>query len=167
MLLYIILLICFGIFTQATIIPDDIKQQLIGLNTTISDRSCSFYTDFEKLMPCGEDGYALSFANYYCQIYLENRNDFSDKAWQDATRRCLQTKLYEYASKQQDYPSCKTLQEFGFNSHPECYEKPDATRPKLTFCDLPFMDKMKITWMAADGPLMEILRSAVALKFCF
>jgi len=167
MLLYIIPFIFFGILTQATIIPDDIKQQLIRINTTISDRSCSFYTDFEKLMPCGDDGYVLQFAAHFCQIYLENRNDFSDKAWQDATRRCLQMKLYDYAIKQQDYPSCDKLQEFGFNSHPVCYEKPDETRPQLTFCDIPFMDKAKIAWMAAGSPLMEILRSAAALKFCF
>jgi len=167
MLFYVIPFIFSSIFTQATIIPDDIKQQLIRLNTTVSDRSCSFYTDFEQLMPCGEDGYALQFAHHYCQVYLENRNDFSDKAWQDATRRCLQMKLYDYASKQQDYPSCKNVQEFGFDSHQTCYEKPDETRPELTFCEIPFMDKVKIAWMAAGGPLMEILRSAVALKFCF
>ncbi len=166
MLVYIIPLIFFGIFTQATTIPDNIRQQLVRLNTTISDRSCSFYTEFETLMPCGNQGYALNFANHYCQIYLDDRDEFSDKAWQDATRRCLQMKLYEYVIKQQDYPSCKKLQEFGFDSHPSCYEKPDETRPQLTFCQLPFMDKMKIGWKAANGPLMEILRSFAALNFC-
>jgi len=117
-------------------------------------------------MPCGNQGYALNFANHYCQIYLDDRDEFSDKAWQDATRRCLQMKLYDYVIKQQDYPSCKKLQEFGFDSHPSCYEKPDETRPQLTFCQLPFMDKMKIGWKAANGPLMEILRSFAALNFC-
>ena len=168
MLSYIIPFIFFGIFfTQAIIIPDNIKQQLIQLNTTISDRSCSFYTEFEKLVPCGNDGYALQFAHYYCQVYLKNRNDFSDRAWQDSARRCLQMKLHDYVSKQQDYPSCKAIQQFGFDSHPTCYEKPDETKPKLTFCEIPFRDKIKIAWMASNGALMQILRGAVALKFCF
>jgi hypothetical protein len=166
MLVYIIPFIFFGIFTQAMIIPDNIKQQLVRLNTTINDRSCSFYTELEKLMPCGSDGYALNFAYHYCQVYLNDRDDFSDKTWQDATRRCLQMKLYEYVTKQQDYPSCENLEEFGFNSHPQCYEKPDETRPRITFCDIPFMDKVKIGWKAAGGPLMEIFRSAAALNFC-
>lgn len=167
MLQYIIPFIVFSVLTQATTIPDDIRQQLIRLNTTINDRSCDFYKGFEKLMPCGNNGYALQFAHHYCQIYLEDRDDFSDKAWQDATRRCLQTKLYNYIIKQQDYPVCKKIEEFGFDSHVTCYEKPDETKPQLTFCDIPFMDKVKVAWKASDGPLMELLRSAVALKFCF
>jgi hypothetical protein len=166
MLAYIIPFIFFGIFAQATIIPDNIKQQLVRLNATISDRSCSFYTEFEKLIPCGNNGYTLNFASHYCQVYLDAIDEFSDKAWQDATRRCLQMKLYEYAVKQQDYPLCKNLEEFGFDSHPKCYEKPDETRPQITFCKISFLDKMKIGWKAAGGPLMEILRSAAALNFC-
>ena len=165
MLIYIIPFIFF-IFTQAAIIPDDIKQQLIRLNTTINDQSCSFYANVENLMPCGDDGYTLGFAHHYCQIYLDNRDDFSDKAWQDATRFCLQTKLYEYVGTQQDYPSCKELQDFGFGSHVPCYEKPDETRPKLSFCGLPVMDKTKIAWMAAGGPLMEMLRTLNAMDYC-
>lgn len=166
MLQYIIPFIVFSVLTQATTIPDDIRQQLIQLNSTISGRSCTFYKGFNKLMPCGDDGYALQFADHYCQLYLDKRDDFSDKDWQDATRRCLQTKLYEYIVKQQDAPSCKKVQDFGFNSHQECYEKPDQTRPKLTFCDIPFRDKVKVAWIASDGPLMELLRSAAALNFC-
>ena len=165
-LLYILPFVVFGIFIQATVIPDSIKQQIIRLNTTISDRSCSFYKEFEKIMPCGHDGYALNFANHFCEIYLENRDDFSDKAWQDATRHCLQTKLYEFAIQQQNYPTCQQLETFGFDSHAPCYQRPDETRPKLSFCDIPFTDKAKVAWMAADGPLMEILRSAASLNFC-
>jgi hypothetical protein len=166
MLSYVIPFIFFGIFTQAAVISDDIKQQLIRLNTTIGDRSCSFYTEFEKLMPCGNDGYALRFADHYCRIYLKNRDDFRDRDWQDAARRCLQTKLYDYATKQQDYPSCKRLEEFGFDSHPPCYEKPDETKPKVTFCSIPFMDKAKIAWMAKSGGLMQVLRGAASINFC-
>ena len=166
MLVYIIPFIFFGIFAHATVIPDNIKQELTRLNATINDRSCSFYTAFEKLMPCGSDGYTLNFAKHYCQVYLDARDEFSDKAWQDATRHCLQRKLYAYALEQQDYPSCKKMQEFGFDSHASCYEKPDESRPHISFCKIPFMDKVKIGWKAASGPLMEIIRSAAALNFC-
>jgi hypothetical protein len=67
--------------------------------------------------------------------------------------------LYEYASEQRDYSSCNIIQHFGLDSHPSCYEKPDQARPKPTFCQIPFMEKMKIAWMAASG--------ATAKRFVF
>lgn len=166
MMYYLFPFIVFGLFAQATAVSDNIKQQLIPLNATISTRSCSFYEEFDKLVPCGNDGYALSFGNHYCQVYLKNRDDFSDKAWQDATRYCLQKKLYEYAIQQQGAPSCQKLKEFAFDSHTTCYERPDETKPQMTVCDIPFTDKVKVGWMAAGGPLMEVLRTAGSLNFC-
>ncbi len=40
-------------------------------------------------MPYDVDGHTLHFPHRYCQLYLNNRNDFSDRAWRDDTRRCL------------------------------------------------------------------------------
>jgi hypothetical protein len=61
--------------------------------------------------------------------------------------------------KNEIFSSCNIIQRFGLDSHLSCYEKPDQARPKATLCQIPFMDKMKIAWIAASG--------GAALKFCF
>jgi hypothetical protein len=166
MLVYALVLVCYCVLTQATVIPDDIKQQLIRLNTSISDNSCSFFSELDKLIPCGDDGYVLHFAYHYCQVYLDNRNSFTDRSWLDATRRCLQVKMYQFVTQQENYPSCERIQKFGFDSHPICYEKPDESKPNLSFCRTSLVDKMRVAWLAAGGALMELLHGAAALKFC-
>ena len=160
------LLITLSMSVHAIVIPDHVKQALARLNESISDESCSFYKDVEKFIPCGKDGYTVHFAHHYCQVYLQHRNEFINRSWIDATRRCLQVKLYEFVNQQQSYPSCERVKQFGFDSHPICYEKPDPSRPALSFCRVPLADKIKVAWLAANGALMEVLRGAAAIKFC-
>jgi hypothetical protein len=71
-----VLSLTLSLSAHGTVIPDHVKQALIRLNESMSDESCSFYMDVEKLIPCGDDGYTLHFAHHYCQVYLQHRNEF-------------------------------------------------------------------------------------------
>ena len=165
MLLYLTPLLVV-LSSQAAIIPNSVAEQLARLNASISDETCSFYTELERLLPCGDNGYVLQFAYHYCQVYLQRRNDFIERTWQDVTRRCLQEKMHQFVTQQSSYPSCKSIKQTGLDSHPVCYEKPDASRPKLSFCHIPLRDKLRVAWLASSGALLELLRGAAQLKFC-
>ena len=69
MLIYLISLFALILSSQAAVIPANIAEQLLRLNGSISDETCTFYTELEKLLPCGQSGYVLQFAHHYCQVY--------------------------------------------------------------------------------------------------
>lgn len=123
--------------------PDNLEL----LKSTISNNSCQFYSELDDIFPCGSQGYVQKFIYKYCMAYLENRDTFKNQAWQNAVRVCLQQKMLDYLEQNED-TTCAQVTKAGFDSHTECYIRPDVTQPELTFCRLPPDDIAKVIWIA-------------------
>ncbi|OQR94654.1 hypothetical protein ACHHYP_01021 [Achlya hypogyna] len=84
--------------------------------------TCGFYRScLEAAHPCGPQGYALGFGEFYCNKFAAYKDSFSPKgkAWMYNTMTCLQKKLG--ASLSDPAISCNAIKTFAFDSHPECY----------------------------------------------
>ena len=112
---------------------------------------CSWYRDcLEVRYPCEgtEDGYAIEYADKFCNLYSDNYNDFgvSARAWIDGVRKCLQVvlvpSLRPWVSK-----TCEDIRRDAFNSHPGCYINPGSGAPSI--CELPCADVWKSFWLVS------------------
>ena len=74
------------------------RGSINGLRAYVSNMSCDYYSDFEAVFNyCGPTGYVQNFGEKYCIKYLENRDEFEVKEWQDDVRKCLQDRLTDFA----------------------------------------------------------------------
>ncbi len=66
------------------------RASINGLRGQVSNSSCDFYGDFDAIFNyCGSTGYIQSFGEKYCLKFLESREEFENKVWQDDVRKCL------------------------------------------------------------------------------
>ena len=130
--------------------------------------SCDYYNDFEAVFNyCGPTGYVQNFGEKYCIKYLENRDEFEVKEWQDDVRKCLQDRLTDFAQSQTYYPTCKAISDAGFGSHVDCYVKPNPEKPEISWCNLPFMDMVNVAWIAKGAYWDVIAQGVPVLLKCF
>ena len=143
-------------------------SKISGLRSKVSNLSCNFYGDFDAVFDyCGEEGYVNSFGHHYCNEYLAHRDEFKNKEWQDSVRSCLQNKLVDYALAQKSFPTCKQISDAGFGSHQGCYLQPNPAKKDLTWCNLPFLDMVKVAWIA-KGAYWEVLAQGIPILLkCF
>jgi hypothetical protein len=146
---YLLVLVCSlnGVWSKS------INGDLSVLESSISTESCEFYAKLDEMIPCGENGYALSFAYKYCMVYLNEREEFINKEWQDGVRSCLQREMLSKL-RQHSGESCDDIKHWGLSSHTSCYLRPIPNRPDINFCKLPAADMRNIVW-AAKGVLTK------------
>ena len=110
---------------------------------------CRWYRDcLEVRYPCEgtSDGYAIEYAEKFCNLYANNYNDFSTvgRAWVDGVRKCLQVvlvpSLRPWVSK-----TCKDIRMEAFASHSNCYINPASGVPGI--CELPCFDIWRSFWL--------------------
>ncbi len=120
-----------------------------GPATCLSPRGddCSWYRQcLEASYPCGdgETGYAISYAEKFCNLYNERLSYFTEKGrlWVNAARKCLQVALV-HLLRPHENPTCEDIKRNAFKSHPLCYLMP-TDGP--SFCDLNCVDWAQVFW---------------------
>ena len=113
-----------------------------------SGLECSWYRNcLEQRYPCQgtEDGYAIEFAEKYCNLYSRNFDDFTTdgRRWVDGVRTCLQLFLVPFLRDFRQ-TTCAQLRSEAFRSHPDCYVNP-TSGPGI--CELPWEDVWKSLWL--------------------
>ncbi|KAG4067139.1 hypothetical protein HA402_000130 [Bradysia odoriphaga] len=104
---------------------------------------CSFYRIcLEKRVPCGDDGYALGFGEFYCQAFKENSNRFSapGQEWLESVMYCLQSVLVPVANGK-EVMNCIEIREFAITSHYNCYINPGGNH---SICTIPRTDWIQL-----------------------
>lgn len=106
---------------------------------TPSSSSCDFYVCKEKEMNCGRHGYWSQFGYPFCQKFLKDEKQFSDRSqtWLQEVRLCLQERAQEDSRK--PYVGCETLETEALHSHVDCYVD-------TGFCDLNFTEQLRVYW---------------------
>lgn len=117
-------------------------------DANLAPDKCSFYSRcVENKIPCGRDGYALGYGEYYCNrfkyTFKNYPNDFSPQAeaWRRSTAVCLQKKLNGSVAKLLNQSSasrtsqCKSIRKQAFAQHANCY-----TQKENSICFLPPRD---------------------------
>jgi hypothetical protein len=120
-------------------------------------KDCNFYAEcLEKSRPCAntEHSYAIDYAEKYCKRYESDYEKFSlvGKKWVDSVRMCLQKAVYIYSQPYASNIECKLLKTYAFNSHVDCYLKPDQSDRSISWCNLKARDHylvVKTVWQAA------------------
>ncbi|KAJ5113812.1 hypothetical protein N7456_002346 [Penicillium angulare] len=76
----------------------------------------------EPLVQCGANGYPLGFGAKYCDKFLENKSDFSDRGqkWEEDVGQCLQDALVPFVNGSKQ-PDCQDLKEYAIGTHARCY----------------------------------------------
>ena len=110
---------------------------------------CSWYREcLEARYPCSgtEDGYAIEYAERYCNLFIDNYNDFtqSGRSWVDGVRKCLQVALVP-SLRPWITKNCAEIRADAFNSHPGCYLTPGSGAPSM--CDLSCKDVWKVFYV--------------------
>ncbi|KAF1990724.1 hypothetical protein K402DRAFT_202489 [Aulographum hederae CBS 113979] len=83
--------------------------------------SCTFYRNCaEPTSECGESGYPLKYGERNCMKFTNNINRFTKQGreWITNTMHCLQVAMVPVL---QTCPSCNSLRDAAFASHPDCY----------------------------------------------
>ena len=111
--------------------------------------SCTWYREcLEVRYPCEgtRDGYAIEFAEKFCNLYTNNFNTFSTNAqnWIDGVRRCLQVALVP-SLRPWIQKTCAEIRTDAFNTHSPCYLTPGSGAPSV--CSLPIRDQWNIFWL--------------------
>ena len=111
--------------------------------------SCTWYRNcLEQCYPCEGtgDGYAIEFAEKFCNLYTDNFNTFSvsGQRWIDGVRRCLQVALVP-SLRPFIEKSCADIRSDAFRSHSPCYLNPGSGAPSV--CRLPLRDLGNIFWI--------------------
>lgn len=105
---------------------------------------CSFYRAcVEPAIACGDAGYALSFGEPLCTLFLDAGSTFSPQGqmWLRQVRLCLQERLVPLIAEPL---SCEALAAAAFDSHAGCY-----TEGALSICDLAPSDLTKLVELLA------------------
>jgi hypothetical protein len=107
------------------------------------DDNCAYYRAcLEPARPCGDTGYALSFGEPLCYLFVDQRDTFSEagRRWLRAVRTCLQRTLAARGYRPAD--TCDALATEAFASHTECY-----TAMGDSYCTLPPADQGRLARM--------------------
>lgn len=106
--------------------------------------SCNWYlTCLDACIPCGSDGYAQAYGNYYCQKFLDAKFTEEEVAWRDSVLICLQKALFAHLEED---VSCDQIKRLAFDSHPACY-----TLQGHSICDLSFESQWRILQIVLPG----------------
>ena len=86
---------------------------------------CGWYENcLERRYPCHgtDDGYAIEYAQKFCNLYSDNYNDFSPvgRQWVDAVRQCLQVALVP-SLRLWVTNTCAQIRDHAFATHSGCY----------------------------------------------
>ena len=116
-------------------------------------KDCTWYRNcLEKRHPCQgtKDGYAIEYAEKYCNLFSDNYNNFSPigRCWIDAVRKCLQVAL---VSTLRQHITCQKIREIAVQSHSRCYVSPKP------ICDLPYSD-LAMLFSLINGALVDDFR---------
>ena len=166
----IIILIALAItavscFEAGQLIDTETRAEIQGLSQYLSTRKVDFYTKYDQIFDyCGAEGYLEKFIIPYGTAYLNAREEFINKEWQDGVRYCLQKALFDNSKDVTHFPTCKEISDWGFGSHVGCYLKPVPERPEITWCKLPIADQVKIAWIAR-GAFWEALKQGFPILF--
>jgi hypothetical protein len=106
--------------------------------------SCAVYnTCFDKYCPCENtnDGYFIRYGKKYCDRFLGSTGwSAKGNSWRDKTLFCLQQRIAPKLSIVANPTcDCKTMKQFAFQTHVECY-----TQPGASVCQLELSDYKKI-----------------------
>ena len=106
---------------------------------------CGWYENcLERRYPCRgtDDGYAIEYAQKFCNLYSDNYNDFSSvgRQWVDAVRQCLQVALVP-SLRLWVSNTCADIRRQAIDSHTDCYINPGSRAPSI--CDLGCVDIWK------------------------
>ena len=169
-LLFFIKLV-YGAVSQADLLLDD---DLPNKCYNPSGNTCDWYRQcFEKQFPCKHTSYpyAIGFAEHYCEEYNKMYNKFTSdgKKWIDAVRKCLQVELVALM-KSSKAMTCKEIQTYAFKSHVPCYHTPNPSQPQISFCRLPLVDWLRVTYTIKTSfikvPLASVHGAIGTLKAC-
>lgn len=110
---------------------------------------CNWYREcLELRYPCEGtgDGYAIEYAQKFCNLFSDNYNDFSPagRQWVDGVRRCLQLQLVP-SLRPFMRNTCADIKTLAFRSHSHCYLNPALGAPSI--CDIPCSDTWKAFWV--------------------
>ncbi len=125
---------------------------------------CHFYRNcLEKERPCGRTGYALKFAEHFCNKFKDLRPRMSPRGqqWITDTMACLQMKLVPVAVGRHQL-DCTTLKLEAQASHVDCYVQNG-------FCDI-VTEWHKISELFGVSSLLEaetVKASSQIMQQCF
>lgn len=159
-----LILLCY----YSSIVLSQTADQLLLLQKSFSEDNCDFYNVLESVIPCGADGYVDSFAKKYCSEFLNQRNKFQNIEWNNGVHLCLeQTMLNNLRSS--PGATCSQIHDCGFDSHGDCYLKPIANSPQVSFCKLSASDIARIAWIVKGVVFKResVVQFEQIVKFCF
>ena len=102
---------------------------------------CRWYEDcLEMHYPAcrgTDDGYAIEYAEKFCNLYSDNYNDFSNtgRQWVDEVRKFFRKCSVVPTLRLWVSPTCAEIRDEAFDSHPHCYT---GVRPSM--CELGCVD---------------------------
>jgi hypothetical protein len=105
---------------------------------------CTWYERCaERTTFCGRGGYALGYAQHYCQKFKSASGNLSPQgqAWIPNVMRCLQSALLPFVLQEKPL-TCPQIRAVGFRQHVDCYVDNG-------FCDLPKSDWLAIGLVAS------------------
>jgi hypothetical protein len=138
---------CTNCETDCVKCPSDPMCHSACMNPVM--QTCSFYSDcMESKVPCGPNGYALSYGLKFCHKFSSTLESFSPRGqrWIWDTMNCLQKTLVP--SLENCKNNCSILQKAAFASHPRCYVKSGV-------CELPAFDWVTIVSVVGKDLLNE------------
>ena len=137
--------------------------------------NCDWYRDcLEVRYPCQHtpDGYAIEFAEKFCKLYSDHQAGFTynGRRWIDGVRKCLQVSMVPFM-RPWVVKTCADIKQEAFNSHPNCYLRPDVGVPGI--CSLPPKDVMRSFWLVnfvggafSDAPVETGSQMFSVIKGC-
>lgn len=141
-----------------------------------SGNDCNWYRNcLEVRYPCEDtnDGYAIRYAEKFCNLYSNNYNDFSGngRAWIDGVRKCLQVALVP-SLRPWVQKTCSDIRRDAFDSHPDCYTNPSNRAPGI--CALSCSDALNAFWLVVfeggalfSAPTETATQMWIVMKQCF
>lgn len=126
----------------------------------VSDSSCGFYTCYDKLKPCGPQGYVHGYGDRYCQKFqglCENTlTSERAKKWVLGTTKCLQQDLADLiVNESLDAVSCQQIYDKGFGSHSRCYTTGAVKHGGVSFCTLSTIEWNRVRACVSAGDIFS------------
>lgn len=130
-------------------------------------QSCTFYQDcLEVAHPCGSDGYAIDYGQYYCDRFSKKFGKVGGnlQAWMWATLHCLQVALVPLLQTATSM-GCGDITTYGFATHASCY----TDNGVQSVCDLSLGDLIRIATVPDLHDLLSVMgfeQMAEVLRTC-
>ncbi|OQV15755.1 hypothetical protein BV898_10092 [Hypsibius exemplaris] len=136
--------------------PDDSSATALPLPEQCyspAGRDCTWYREcLERKHSCTghQAGYAIRYAEKFCQLYGDHYNSFSDQGqqWVDGVRKCLQVSLVPMIRPYYN-GDCADIKRQAFASHAPCYVAPGFGAPSM--CQLGSRDWFTAFWTIKDA----------------